>query len=155
MPPISKQSFASSQSTRKKLRHVLMSNGYYGPQPPLQRIGSEIFLLDGRNLIRPHIQPTHIFTMSVLNEGYTRWVPLVEQELLTFPRHAPGFYQSFLCSVLRFLCTVLQINLFVFLSFFRWSSYCMIFDLRIWLSLQTLLIPETRNSHYFRYLRFP
>jgi hypothetical protein len=53
----------------------------------------------------------------------TRWVPLVEQELLTLPEHLCYSSFSFMCMFCR--------SLFFLLYFFFWPLLCLFFDIQI------------------------
>ena len=63
-----------------------------------------------------------------------RWVPLVEQELLTLPgapEFTPGLYWGSCYSIFSFMCVFCR-SLFVLLCFFFWPLCCLsFFDIRI------------------------
>ena len=89
----------------------------------------------------------HSWLMTMFVTIVTWWVPLVEQEILTFRSTwvHPGFYRGSCYSIFSFMGNVCR-SLFVLLSFNFWPLCCLSYDLRI---LITPLVIS--NSSYKQY----
>ena len=76
-----------------------------------------------------------------------RWVPLVEQELVTFPEHVGSFPVISGIRVVRslFFCVVICRSLFFLLCFFLWALCFRSLDLRI------LITPLLSSNYSYNY----
>ena len=86
---------------------LMKETGVPGKKPPTCR----------RSLLPHHLQENLTGTVTRL----TRRVPLVEQELLTLPKHRGSCY-----SIFSFICIFFR-SLFVLLCFFFWTLCCLLF----------------------------
>jgi len=78
----------------------------------------------------------------------TRWVPLVEQELLTLQEHpsSPLDFSGVRVTRSVVFCEVFCTSLFILLSFFFWPLHCLYLFFYLWIMISPLV---SSNSFYY------